>query len=52
MRYMLIYTSDPDLESQWGDETRAGLSSWLEEAARTGTGLQGPACGRRRRPSR
>jgi hypothetical protein len=41
MRYMLIYTSDPDLDSQWGDETRAGLSSWLEEAARTGTGLQG-----------
>ncbi len=41
MRYMLIYTSDPDLESQWGDETRAGLSSWLEEAIRTGTGLQG-----------
>ena len=41
MRYMLIYTSDPDLESQWGDETRAGLSSWLEEASRTGTGLQG-----------
>src|SRR5580693_6458877 len=41
MRYMLIYTSDPDLDSQWGDETRAGLSSWLEEASRTGTGLQG-----------
>ena len=40
MRYMLIYTSDPDLESQWGDETRAGLSSWLEEAIQTGVGLQ------------
>jgi hypothetical protein len=49
MRYMMIYTADPDLEGQWGDETRAALSSWVEEVVRSGVGLQGsglrPAAG-------
>jgi hypothetical protein len=40
-RYMLIYTSDPDLESQWGEETQAALSSWFEEVIRPGVSLQG-----------
>jgi hypothetical protein len=41
MRYLLIYTADPDLDSQWGDETQAALSDWLEEVIRTGISLQG-----------
>lgn len=41
MRYLLIYTADPDLDSQWGDETQAALSDWFEEAIRTGISLQG-----------
>ena len=41
MRYMLIYTADPDLASEWGDETQAALSSWLEEVIRPGISLQG-----------
>jgi hypothetical protein len=41
MRHLLIYTADPDLDSQWGDETEAALSDWLEKVIRTGIGLQG-----------
>src|SRR5580704_5031454 len=41
MRYLLIYTADPDLDSQWGDEAQAALSSWLEEVIRPGISLQG-----------
>jgi hypothetical protein len=41
MRYLLIYTADPDLDSQWGDETQAALSDWFEEVIRTGISLQG-----------
>ena len=26
MRYLLIYTADPDLDSQWGDEAQAALA--------------------------
>jgi hypothetical protein len=41
MRYLLIYTADPDLDSQWGDEAHAALSDWVEEVIRTGISLQG-----------
>lgn len=40
-RYLLVYTADPDLDSQWGDETQAALSSWFEEVIRPGISLQG-----------
>ena len=40
-RYMLIYTSDPDLDSRWGEETEAALSSWLAEVIRPGISLHG-----------
>jgi hypothetical protein len=41
MRYLLIYTADPDLDSEWGDETQAALSDWFEEVIRTGISVQG-----------
>jgi hypothetical protein len=41
MRYMLIYTADPDLAAEWGDEADAAFSSWVEEVIRSGVGLQG-----------
>jgi hypothetical protein len=41
MRYLLIYTADPDLDSEWGDEHNIAFSSWVEEAIRTGVTLQG-----------
>jgi hypothetical protein len=41
MRYMLIYTDDPDLAAGWDDEARASSSSWIEEVIRAGVGLQG-----------
>jgi hypothetical protein len=40
-RYLLIYTADPDLDSQWGEETEAALSSWFEEVIRPGVSLHG-----------
>lgn len=40
-RFLLIYTADPDLDSLWGDETQAALSSWFEEVIRPGINLQG-----------
>jgi hypothetical protein len=40
-RYLLIYTADPDLDSQWGEETEAALSSWFEEVIRPGVSLYG-----------
>jgi hypothetical protein len=41
MRYMLIYTADPDLDSQWGAVAPAALASWLEEVIQPGISLQG-----------
>lgn len=41
MRYLLMYTADPDLDSHWGDEAGAALATWLEDVIRSGTGLQG-----------
>jgi hypothetical protein len=41
MRYLLIYTADPDLDSEWGDEHNTAFSSWVEEAIRSGVTLQG-----------
>jgi len=41
MRYMLIYTADPDLDGRWDGEARAALSSWFEDVTWSGVGLQG-----------
>jgi hypothetical protein len=41
MRYMLIHVSDPDLDSEWGDEAQASFSSWIEETILSGVNLQG-----------
>ncbi len=41
MRYLLTYASDPDLESEWDDEAKASVVSWIEDAIRTGTSLHG-----------
>jgi hypothetical protein len=41
MRYMLIHAADAGLDSEWGDEAEAALSSWLEETIGSGVNLQG-----------
>jgi hypothetical protein len=41
MRYMLIHAADPGLDSEWGDEAEAALSSWIEETVGSGVNLQG-----------
>src|ERR1700749_3291282 len=41
MRYLLIHTADPDLESEWDDEASAAVSAWIEETIRTRVNLQG-----------
>ena len=41
MRYMLIFTADPELEPEWTDELDAAAAAWIDEAIGSGTGLQG-----------
>jgi hypothetical protein len=41
MRYMLIFTADPDLEPEWNEDLNAAAIAWLDEAIGSGAGLQG-----------
>ena len=43
MRYLLIFTTDPDLEPEWNDELNAAALDWVEQSISAGTGLQGGA---------
>jgi hypothetical protein len=40
-RYMVIYTADPEVDTQWGEEAQAALSSWLDQVIRSRISLQG-----------
>ncbi len=41
MRYMLIFTADPDLEPEWNDALDADAAAWIEDAIGSRASLHG-----------
>ena len=41
MRYMLIFTADPDLEPEWNEDLNAAAIAWLDEAIGSGVSIEG-----------
>jgi len=45
MRYLLMHTGAPDLSGAWDDEAWASLTSWVDEAIRSGVSIEGGPLG-------
>jgi hypothetical protein len=45
MQYLLIHTGAPDLDDAWDDKAWAALTSWLDQAIRSGASIEGAPLG-------